>query len=296
MIHEIAPDKYNPEYRNITVREQDYVIAFNKTGILLKYENESFSYLTFGEYASLANREYDSLKNDAYYLFEISNEHYFLVDIKGTEIQGFKEFDDIHRGNKNTHYLTLGMQAFRELAPMKFIFAGVNAYHIYNWKKTKNYCGVCGGKLRRSSTERAFVCTECNMREYPKISPAIIVAIRNEGKILLVRNKLGNYKKPSLIAGYVEIGETFEDAVYREVMEEVGLKIKNLTYYDNQPWGLTGAQMIGFYADLDGSDKITLQESELSEAKWYSRDEIPMDLSNRSIGNKLIIKFKKGEI
>ena len=184
------------------------------------------------------------------------------------------------------------MQEFREYACNTIAFAGVNAYHLRNWKRTKNYCGVCGNALEPSAVERAFVCSKCGQIEYPKISPAIIVAITDGDKLLLVHNKLGNYKKLALVAGYVEIGETFDEAVIREVKEEVGLNVKNLQYIDNQPWGLTGAQMIAYKAEVDGSREIILEERELSSAKWYKRCDIPEITRRTSIGNEMIYRFK----
>jgi NAD+ diphosphatase len=120
--------------------------------------------------------------------------------------------------------------------------------------------------------------------------------VKSEDKLLLVRNNYGSYRRLALVAGFVEIGESFEQAVHREVMEEVGLKVKNLRYYKNQPWGLSYAQMIGFTAELDGEDEIKLQENELSEGGWYTRDEVPNNPFSLSVGNEMIHSFGVGEL
>lgn len=104
------------------------------------------------------------------------------------------------------------------------------------------------------------------------------------------------YRGYALIAGFVEIGETFEDTVRREVMEEVGLKVKNIRYYKSQPWAFSDSEMIGFFAELDGDDRIVLQEDELSEAGWFTREDIPDETMMNSIGAELKMVFKYGSL
>ena len=104
------------------------------------------------------------------------------------------------------------------------------------------------------------------------------------------------YRGYALITGFVEIGESFEETIHREVMEEVGLKVKNIRYYKSQPWAFSDTEMIGFFAELDGPDKIKLQEDELSEAGWYHRDEIPDETMMNSIGSELKMVFKYGSL
>ena len=104
------------------------------------------------------------------------------------------------------------------------------------------------------------------------------------------------YKKYALLAGFTEIGETVEETVAREVMEEVGLKVRNIRYYKSQPWAFSDTLLMGFYCDLDGSDKITLDRDELSLAEWFEREEIPVEPSRDSLTNEMIMKFKQGEV
>ena len=104
------------------------------------------------------------------------------------------------------------------------------------------------------------------------------------------------FKKYALIAGFVEIGETVEETVKREVMEEVGLKVKNLRYYKSQPWSFTDTILMGFFAELDGDEDITLDQEELAMAEWFEREEIPVKEWSISLTNEMIMKFRAGEL
>ena len=130
---------------------------------------------------------------------------------------------------------------------------------------------------------------------YPKISPAVIVAVTDGDRLLMSRYAGRPYGNYALIAGFTEIGETIEDTVRREVMEEVGLKVKNLRYYTSQPWSFSDSLLMGFYADLDGSPEITLDESELAEARWFSREEVPEPKGLFSLTGTMVNAFRKGQ-
>ena len=106
----------------------------------------------------------------------------------------------------------------------------------------------------------------------------------------------GVYKKYALVAGFNEIGETLEDTVRREVMEEVGLKVKNIRYYKNQPWGLSSSLLVGFFAELDGQATVTLDTNELSEATWFKREDIREHNLSISLTQEMIEVFRRGKI
>ena len=139
-------------------------------------------------------------------------------------------------------------------------------------------------------------CEHCNHMEFPKICPAVIIGVTDGNRILMSKYAGRSYKKYALLAGFTEIGETVEETVAREVMEEVGLKVKNIRYYKSQPWAFSDTLLMGFYCDLDGDAKITLDEEELALAEWFERDEIPVEPSRDSLTNEMIIKFKQGEV
>ena len=131
--------------------------------------------------------------------------------------------------------------------------------------------------------------------EYPKICPAVITAVRNGNKLLLSKYAGREYVHYALIAGFTEIGETIEETVKREVMEEVGLKVKNLHFYKSQPWSFSGTLLFGFFCDLDGEDTISLDEEELSMAVWMERENIPDDPEQISLTREMMTVFKNGE-
>lgn len=172
----------------------------------------------------------------------------------------------------------------------------ITALGLYRWYVNTRFCGRCGNKMHHSKNERAMECSVCSNIVYPTISPAVTVAIINGNKILLAKNAVGTFKKYALIAGFTEIGESFEETVVREVMEEVGLKVKDIKYYKSQPWGLSSAQMVGFFAKLDGDDKVTLDTNELAEARWFTPDEIDWELDDVSLTYEMIRMFKEGRI
>mgnify|MGYP000665301821 FL=1 len=130
--------------------------------------------------------------------------------------------------------------------------------------------------------------------EYPKLSPAVIVAVRNGEKLLLSKYAGREFTNYALIAGFAEIGEPIEDTVRREVMEEVGLKVKNLRFYKSQPWSFTDTLLFGFFCDLDGDDTICLDEEELSLAVWMERSQIPVDEYEISLTREMMTLFKNG--
>ncbi|MFR2482423.1 MAG: NAD(+) diphosphatase, partial [Hungatella sp.] len=153
----------------------------------------------------------------------------------------------------------------------------------------------CGTAAMKSKKERAMFCPSCGNTVYPKIAPAVIVAVTDGDKLLLTKYAGREYTRYALVAGYTEFGETLEETVRREVMEEVGLKVKNIRYYKNQPWAFSDSMLVGFFAELDGSPQIHLDETELSTAVWMKREDIPGDYTNVSLTHEMILLFKHGQ-
>ena len=157
---------------------------------------------------------------------------------------------------------------------------------ILYWDRNTHFCGVCGG-LMKLHTDISKRCTVCGKEVWPQLSTAVIVLISRGDEILLVhaRNFRGNFY--GLVAGFVETGETLEEAVRREVKEETGLAIKHLRYFGSQPWPYPSGLMVGFFAEYDSGD-IRLQHSELAAGGWYKKDHLPQIPEKLSIARKLI--------
>lgn len=301
MIHEISPKKYNPLYTNRVIQENDYLLSYEADGILVKREAGKITLPKFSDYQEISGFEKDRILDSTYYLFEISGDFFYEATDLPKKIKDdltlYKKLEDLPENpvNDRNEYFFLRIHRFRELDPVFMVYAGATGYHLSNWRKTSKYCGCCGAPTKPSEIERAFVCTKCGYSKYPQIAPAVIVAILNKDKILLVKNlRRPKNVRLELVSGYVEIGESFEQAVHREVLEEVGLKVKNVRQYKDQPWGISGAHMIGYVAEVDGDDTVTRQEDEISEAKWYTRDEVPEYRNRLSVGSEMILSFKKG--
>ncbi|TRY34099.1 NAD(+) diphosphatase [Aliiglaciecola sp. M165] len=167
------------------------------------------------------------------------------------------------------------------------------AWQFILFKRTHRFCGQCGSSMEQVDWEMAMQCHTCKHRCYPRVSPCIIVAIRNQDRILLAQGKSQKERKMfSVLAGFVESGESLEEAVHREVFEEVGIKIKNLEYFSSQPWPFPHSLMMGFIAEHD-SGEINVDGHEILEAAWYELDEMPFVPPNMSIAGRLIEKTKE---
>lgn len=168
------------------------------------------------------------------------------------------------------------------------------SWHLWSWYRNHRFCGRCGQPLKPHDHERALVCDACGNMQFPVISPAVITAITCGDRILLARNANSPFANYALVAGYVEVGETLEHAVRREVLEEVGIHLKNVRYIGDQPWGVSGSHMFAFQAEADDQEPLVIQKSELSDARWFDRAEIEERGHAVSIAFELIERFRKG--
>mgnify|MGYP001426021321 CR=1 FL=1 len=170
-----------------------------------------------------------------------------------------------------------------------YLLAG-RAVQIMNWDKNHRFCGKCGTETRTLENENAKVCPECGFTSFTRISPAIITAIIKDEKILMAKHSYGLKNRYALIAGFLEAGETLEEAVKREVMEEVGLEVKDIQYFGSQPWPFPNSLMIGFTVKYAGGN-IKVDGNEIVDAKWFDASEVSRFPSKISIASELVDWF-----
>lgn len=185
--------------------------------------------------------------------------------------------------------------AIRFAEPFPLRLAASTALQLSVWYETNRYCGRCGHVMERDCNERALACPACGNRVYPRINPAVIVAVRDGDRLLMTRYAgPGAYRHRALIAGFCEIGETAEQTVAREVLEEAGVRVKNIRYYKSQPWGFASDLLLGFVCDLDGGSELHMDAQELSSAEWVARADIYEKDDQVSLTREMILAFKNG--
>ncbi len=258
MIQDIEPKILYNQYTPKKPKETDYIAVFDKNKILIK---ETEKGLTFPEIQDL------NTACTYQYLFAVDQKCYFLyMNFEATQA------DDLVYNEVKSRFVK--MSELRYKADKEVCFAAYTAFHLYQWYRSSRFCGCCGARMKPDQKERMMYCEKCGSQNYPEIAPAVIAAVTDGSRILLSKYANREYTRYALIAGFVEAGETAEEAVRREVMEEVGLRVKNIRYYKSQPWGIDANLLLGYFAELDGDDTIHLDQNELSVAEWTDRERL----------------------
>ena len=185
----------------------------------------------------------------------------------------------------NLHFISL--REFFSYHNEDEVFKAARARALFEWKSKNHYCTNCGKRLFLLKDLTALECSRCNLQYFPRIEPCVIVLVRRGEEMLLARHAQRNQDIYACIAGFIEAGETAEQAVHREVFEETGIKIKNLTYKGSQAWPFPDQLMLAFTAEYD-SGEIRLQESEIAEAGWFTKDKLPQSPAPGSVAYRLI--------
>ena len=281
MLQDIYPHKLDNQYKpDMVPQDNDWVLVFRllrMPEVLQKYDGE----IKFPTVAEIPEEDRPFLQ----YVFSIGEEKYYLL--KKYNLGDDYKID----GYEFANFFAISED---KAQPKYRIYACFTAKHLADWYRDTQFCGRCGTKTEHSRTERASVCPTCGYTAYPRIMPAVIVGVTNGDKILLTKYKTG-FAHNALIAGFTEIGETMEETVEREVMEEAGVKVKNIRYYKSQPWGTANDMLLGFYCDVDGDDTIHMDDSELKYAEWVKYDEIIFQPNNYSLTNEMMRNFSEME-
>ncbi len=181
-------------------------------------------------------------------------------------------------------------QAHELLGDEDLFFLVSKAKQLLHWDRSTQFCGCCGHQTQYSTKERAKVCSVCNSLIFPQIAPVMLALIWRDDELLLARSPHFMPGIYSILAGFVEPGETLEQTVMREVKEEVGLTIKNLAYFSSQPWPFQSNLMLGFIAEYDRGE-IQIDETEIEDAQWFSIKKLPQLPKPISLSRQMIDKY-----
>lgn len=318
MIQDIAPKIMHNQFRDYgpeQMKDEDTAFVFEGRNVLCHVDEQAgISFPKAGELlAAGASREHFrylfSIDDRPFWLFssfeEDADARSVLAGLKakscdpGSGASGEARVDidpgSGASGLSPVEYSVETLRVLRRTKPKEECYAGETAYHLYVWYRDNRFCGRCGERLEYSHQERAMICPSCGNVVYPKIAPAVIVGILNASgnKIVMTRYAGREYKGHALVAGFCEIGETAEDTVRREVLEEVGLHVRNIRYYKSQPWGFDSNLLFGYYCTADEDEPIHMDDGELAKAVWVSRDEIGEEERNLSLTAEMIMHFKE---
>ena len=273
MIQDIAPKIFHNQYTP-PAADGGYIVFAKGQQVLVRTEGKDIVLPDAGE------ATHDHLQTE--YLFSIDDTPFYLTQ-PGSVSERLEA--------EGCHWQTFSGSG--RFTPQWRYFACGVAVHLNRWYDNNRFCGHCGMPLQPKTEERAMYCVHCGNTVYPAISPAVIVGVVHGDKILMTKYAdKRDGTRYSLIAGFAEIGEAIEDTVRREVMEEVGVKVKNIRYYKSQPWPFSSSLLLGFFCDLDGDEHIVLDGMELSEAEWVSREDMNIKDDGISLTYEMMAYFQ----
>ena len=278
MIQDIAPHRLSNEYRpNAVPATDDYVLFVRGQEVAVRrVGNNAFAFPCVGE----CDQEVDQLT----YLFSLDERSCWLAPDRGAA-EPPATYELVH--NRDLRKEKRG--------PRELMYVAYTAVHLAEWYAKNRFCGACAHPLEHHDSMRALKCPHCGNLVFPRLNPAVIVCVCDpkRNKIVLTRYAAGRYAPiDALVAGFVEIGETIEDCVCREVREEIGLEVKNIRYYKSQPWGVAGDVLSGYWCDVDGDPTIHRDASELGRAVWVGPNQIPGQPDDLSLTNEMMCLWR----
>ena len=299
MVQDIFPHKYDNRFVEAKPADSDPVVVCFQQKVLCRIETgkpaaapdpdpeqsqkapeELLTLPSVSESVKAWGADREALR----FLFRIDETPVWLCDRELPEQNGYRY----------EHLLSI-----RGTAPSWLSFAAAVGAHLAHWYDTSRFCGRCGSPNTHSKTSRAMVCPKCGNVIFPRINPIVIVAVTDGDRMLVARYNRKHFNTRNnqyvLLAGYTEIGESYEDTVRREVREETGLEIRNLRYVGSQPWPFSQTAIAGFYAEADSSLPLKMQREELSELLWVKREDLPPRKNLTSMTDNLIEWFRAGK-
>lgn len=275
MIQDIGEHIYDNHFEPHDPTPRSYVLCYRDATVLCRIDGETIDLPCLRDFATAS---------DLQYLFSIDGMDFF-TPLAGTseEPEGFS-------------YQTLNWLRFAE--PQYLLFAAVTGWQLFRWYESNRYCGRCGHPTQIVPTSREVCCPACNAVIYPKIAPGVIVGVVDPAteRIVLTKYAGREHAHFALVAGFTEIGESIEQTVAREVMEEAGVRVRDIRYWGSQPWGFASDLLLGFVCDLDGDPEIHRADDELSYAEWVPREEIFEEEDHISLTRAMVCAFKRGEL
>jgi len=320
MMHEFEPEKFDITFHDILPEDGDRVLLYFDKRFLAEV-------LRDGEDPEIRIPRVEELlakgftKEECRFLFTVGGEKYFLLRIQDPE----RIHSAFPEGESGLRFVSIG--ATRSCFPMSEAYAAAVGAQLSDWYRDTRFCSRCATPLIHSNKERAMLCPSCRMVVYPRINPSIIVGVirgsGEEAEILGTRYNPAHVSNPNekakaprkdaedqkemerlrrlfqnyaLVAGYIETGESPEMTVEREVLEEVGLHVKNIRPFKNQPWPYAAGLLLGYVCEADPNEEVVLEEAELREAKWLRREDLKDRSWDRSLTSAIQEAFRKGEI
>ena len=283
MLQDLAFGRLENEYKPVPPVDSDAVICIQDASVLIRrLENGALVLPDVSQVREWRGSWEKWQAEGLRYAFRLHGRNYFLWLGRAGECP-------------NGEFEFVPVRKLRESQSRTVCYAVMTGWHLYNWYRASRFCGRCGERTVHDEKERMMRCPNCGQMIFPRINPAIIVGVTDGDRILLTKYAGRGHTSYALIAGFTEIGETLEQTVAREVMEEVGLRVKNIRYYKSQPWGIDGNILMGFYCDLDGDDAVSLDENELALAQWHRRDALPIEDDGYSLTREMIRIFGEGK-
>ena len=281
MLQDLSFGKLDNQYHESIPTGKDRVLCMRGGEILIARDVDNrLSLPCWAQVAPLCDGWHRWGGMQTQFVFSMQEEDYFLWMGEAGEVPGFSYEP---------------AASLRQSVSKEICFAAMTGWHLFTWYRNNQFCGRCGTHTEHDRKERMMRCPACGNMIFPRISPAVIIALTDGDRLVLSKYAGRSYTRFALLAGFIEIGETAEECVAREVMEEVGLKVKNIRYYKSQPWGIAGNLQIGYFCDLDGDDTIRIDKNELSEADWYDRRSIPAKDDGISLTREMIRIFSEGK-